>query len=86
MATFGVGHWLHARVCLVVDHHVRRKLIEFSRFLIGGVLSDPADKWPNSVGHYPLFHRYPYFLPCIVAASVSTFSWLITLVFFKEVQ
>ncbi|KAG1857943.1 major facilitator superfamily domain-containing protein [Suillus tomentosus] len=53
-------------------------------FLIGGVLSDPADKWPNSVGHYPLFHRYPYFLPCIVAASVSTFSWLITLVFFKE--
>ncbi|KAG2145349.1 major facilitator superfamily domain-containing protein [Suillus bovinus] len=52
--------------------------------LIGGVLSDPAAKWPNVVGRYPLFHRYPYFLPCIVAASVSTFSWFISLVFLKE--
>ncbi|KAG1866196.1 MFS general substrate transporter [Suillus subluteus] len=53
-------------------------------FLIGGVLSDPATKWPNSVGRYPLFHRYPYFLPCIVSASVSISSWIITLLFFKE--
>lgn len=53
-------------------------------FLIGGVLSDPAAKWPNSVGRYALFHRYPYFLPCIVAASVSISSWLITLLFLKE--
>ncbi|KAG1821052.1 major facilitator superfamily domain-containing protein [Suillus subaureus] len=53
-------------------------------FLIGGVLSDPAAKWPNSVGRYPLFHRYPYFLPCIVAASVSISSWFITLLFLKE--
>ncbi|KAG1779058.1 major facilitator superfamily domain-containing protein [Suillus placidus] len=53
-------------------------------FLIGGVLSDPAAKWPNSVGHYPLFHRYPYFLPCIVAASVSTSAWLIAFLYLKE--
>jgi len=86
MATAGMVHWLYARVCLVDDHHVRRKLIEFLRFLIGGVLSDPAAHWPNSVGRYPLFHRYPYFLPCIVAASVSISAWIITLLFLKEVQ
>ncbi|KAG1738984.1 major facilitator superfamily domain-containing protein [Suillus lakei] len=53
-------------------------------FLIGGVLSDPAAKWPNSVGRYPLFHQYPYCLPCIVAASASIASWLIVLLFLKE--
>ncbi|KAG2122761.1 major facilitator superfamily domain-containing protein [Suillus clintonianus] len=53
-------------------------------FLIGGVLSDPAAKWPDTVGRYLLFHRYPYFLPCIVAASVAIASWLITLLFLKE--
>ncbi|KAG2075375.1 MFS general substrate transporter [Suillus decipiens] len=55
-------------------------------FLVGGILSDPAAKWPNTIGRYPLFHQYPYFFPCIVAASVSIFSWLITLLFLKEVQ
>ncbi|KAG0702476.1 major facilitator superfamily domain-containing protein [Suillus ampliporus] len=53
-------------------------------FLFGGVLSDPADKWPDSFGRYQIFHQYPYFLPCIVAGSVSTASWLITLLFLKE--
>ncbi|KAG1722566.1 MFS general substrate transporter [Suillus lakei] len=53
-------------------------------FLIGGVLSDPAAKWPNSVGRYPLFHQYPYFLPCMAAASVSIASWLVALLFLKE--
>jgi hypothetical protein len=86
MAAVRMGHWLYARVCLVVDQHVPRELTELSRFLIGGVLSDPAAKWPNTVGRYPLFHRYPYFLPCVVAASVSISSWLIALLFLKEVQ
>ncbi|KAG0702465.1 major facilitator superfamily domain-containing protein [Suillus ampliporus] len=53
-------------------------------FLFGGVLSDPADKWPDSFGRYQIFHQYPYFLPCIVAGSVSTASWLIALLFLKE--
>ncbi|KAG1738387.1 major facilitator superfamily domain-containing protein [Suillus paluster] len=53
-------------------------------FLIGGVLSDPADKWPYSFGRYHIFHRYPYFLPCMVAASVSAACWLIALLFLKE--
>lgn len=31
----------------------------------------PAEKWPELFGSIPLFVNYPYFLPCVVAGSVT---------------
>ncbi|KAJ7194486.1 major facilitator superfamily multidrug-resistance, DHA1 sub-family [Mycena haematopus] len=38
---------------------------------IGGVLANAATKWPNSLGKIELLRIHPYFLPCLVAASVA---------------
>lgn len=39
----------------------------------------------DSFTHYHLFRRYPYFLPGTIAASIAAASWLVTLLFLKEV-
>ncbi|CAG8726523.1 305_t:CDS:2, partial [Funneliformis mosseae] len=39
--------------------------------MIGGYLSNPVDKYPNIFGNCAFLKEYPYFLPCLVAASVS---------------
>ncbi|KAH7926468.1 MFS general substrate transporter [Leucogyrophana mollusca] len=52
--------------------------------LIGGVLEEPAIRFPSTFGRSVFFKTYPYFLPCAVAASFSALSWLMALLFFKE--
>jgi len=48
---------------------------------MGGTLARPQDRWPNLfAGQF--WAKYPYFLPCAVAASVVFVSFL--LVFFLE--
>ncbi|GBE81176.1 major facilitator superfamily MFS-1 [Sparassis crispa] len=39
--------------------------------VIGGIFESPAAKWPSVFGRIPLFVKYPYLLPCGVAASVT---------------
>ncbi|KAF8920367.1 major facilitator superfamily domain-containing protein [Mucidula mucida] len=39
--------------------------------VVGGVLANPAERWPNTFGKLALFRDYPYILPCGVAAMLS---------------
>lgn len=51
--------------------------------LIGGVLSRPQDRWPQTFSH-PFWADCPYFLPCLVAASFTFFSFVTTGLFLEE--
>ncbi|KAI0046335.1 major facilitator superfamily transporter [Auriscalpium vulgare] len=50
---------------------------------IGGVLSRPHDRFPQIFGN-EFWVRYPYFLPCAVAAGLSVVSWFVAAVSLKE--
>ncbi|KAH8986569.1 major facilitator superfamily domain-containing protein [Lactarius hatsudake] len=50
---------------------------------IGGVLSRPQDRWPESFSH-PFWSEYPYFLPCLVVAVLSFTQFTFTAIFFEE--
>ncbi|THU78761.1 MFS general substrate transporter [Dendrothele bispora CBS 962.96] len=39
--------------------------------MVGGLLADPAQRWPNVAGKLALLREYPYFLPCAAAALYS---------------
>ncbi|KAH6902304.1 major facilitator superfamily domain-containing protein [Coprinopsis sp. MPI-PUGE-AT-0042] len=52
--------------------------------IIGGVLSRPADHWPNTLGRIALLREYPYFLPCAVASAIAFVSFAISAVSLKE--
>lgn len=52
--------------------------------MIGGTLARPADAFPDLFGNSDFLKKYPYFLPCAVAASFTGFVWVITFVFLKE--
>ncbi|KAI8976598.1 major facilitator MFS-1 [Trametes punicea] len=39
--------------------------------IVGGTFESPANKWPSVFANVPLFIKYPYLLPCCVAASVT---------------
>ncbi|KAG2157707.1 major facilitator superfamily domain-containing protein [Suillus bovinus] len=47
----------------------------FLGFVMGGMLARPQDRWPN-VFAGPFWAKYPYFLPCAVAASVVSASFM----------
>ncbi|KAI3651429.1 hypothetical protein MP228_003700 [Amoeboaphelidium protococcarum] len=51
---------------------------------IGGLLAEPAAKYPRVFGGSSLFAAYPYLLPCLVSATVSLVGFIIGLVYFKE--
>ncbi|KAG2051001.1 MFS general substrate transporter [Suillus hirtellus] len=47
----------------------------FFGFLMGGTLARPQDHWPNLfAGQF--WAKYPYFLPCAVAASIVSVSFM----------
>ncbi|KAK7032778.1 MFS domain-containing protein [Favolaschia claudopus] len=52
--------------------------------LIGGVLSNPATKWPNTFGKIEVFRSHPYFLPCAVAGCIALASFAIAFIGLKE--
>jgi MFS family permease len=54
--------------------------------VIGGVLANPTQRWPNSLGHSHLLKVYPYFLPCITVASVSISAFLFGFLGLREVR
>ncbi|KAH9008732.1 major facilitator superfamily domain-containing protein [Lactarius pseudohatsudake] len=51
--------------------------------LIGGGLSRPQDRWPHIFSH-PFWVDYPYFLPCLVAATFTCLSFVITALYLEE--
>ncbi|TFK50147.1 member of major facilitator superfamily multidrug-resistance, DHA1 sub-family [Heliocybe sulcata] len=52
--------------------------------IIGGMLSRPAERFPNLFGHNEFLKTYPYFLPCAVPATFTVIAWLVTFFFLKE--
>ncbi|GJE94855.1 major facilitator superfamily MFS-1 [Phanerochaete sordida] len=39
--------------------------------IVGGSFENPARKWPGVFNSVPLFVKYPYLLPCMVASAVT---------------
>jgi hypothetical protein len=56
------------------------------RPIVGGLLSHPAKKWPDTVGKIAFFHSYPYFLPCSIVSLVPLGACIFTAAFMKEVS
>ncbi|KAH9966963.1 major facilitator superfamily domain-containing protein [Lactifluus volemus] len=52
--------------------------------LIGGLLSRPADQFPNAFGNSQFLKKYPYFLACAVPATFSALVWVLTYAFLRE--
>lgn len=50
------------------------------------MLSNPADRWPRTIGRVGFFRKYPYFLPCLVAGCVPQLAAILALLFFREVS
>ncbi|KAI0792440.1 major facilitator superfamily domain-containing protein [Abortiporus biennis] len=47
--------------------------------IIGGTFENPAKKWPNVFDRVPIFIKYPYLLPCTVAASITFIGSILSL-------
>ncbi|KAF9048748.1 major facilitator superfamily multidrug-resistance, DHA1 sub-family [Panaeolus papilionaceus] len=52
--------------------------------LIGGVLSNPATRWPDTLGRISYLRTHPYFLPCLVAGIIAFITFLIAAFGLKE--
>lgn len=52
---------------------------------IGGVLSRPQDRWPDLFSH-PFWAKYPYFLPCLVAAAYVLLALILSAMYLEEVR
>jgi len=56
------------------------------RPILGGVLSQPAERWPNVFGRLPLFEFYPYFLPCGISSFIAFLSFVLSFLALEEVR
>jgi len=82
----GLVLWLRDRVRhLTYDDALSSLISQFFSPLIGGTLSRPQDRWPRLFSH-PFWAKYPYSLPCLVAAVYCCILWVITAMFLKEVR
>lgn len=54
--------------------------------LIGGVLSNAAQRWPSTLGQILYLRSHPYFLPCAVAGVMSFITFVIAYFGLKEVS
>jgi len=52
--------------------------------MIGGLLSRPADRFPDLFGESEFLKKYPYFLPCAVPATFTLVVWVVTFLFLEE--
>ncbi|EIW57761.1 MFS general substrate transporter [Trametes versicolor FP-101664 SS1] len=51
--------------------------------IIGGVFARPADRWPG-FRESAFWKTYPYFLPCVIAASISISAFVLAAIGLKE--
>jgi MFS family permease len=54
--------------------------------IIGGILSNPSQRWPNTLGRIPYLQTHPYFLPCAVAGLLAFVTFAISFLGLKEVS
>lgn len=60
-------------------------LMRGGRPIIGGVFARPADRWPG-FRESAFWRTYPYFLPCVIAASISVSAFVLAAIGLKEVS
>ncbi|KAF9062513.1 major facilitator superfamily domain-containing protein [Rhodocollybia butyracea] len=46
---------------------------------LGGILADPASRWPDIFGKFTFFQEYPWFLPCFTAGLLAFLAFLLSL-------
>jgi hypothetical protein len=51
---------------------------------IGGILTDPQERFPSTLGKIPLLQTHPYLLPCAVVAFLSLAFFFVALIGLKE--
>ena len=54
--------------------------------LAGGLLCNPADKYPKYFNESGIFGTYPHFLPCLICVVFNIISALVCLVFMMETR
>ncbi|GLB44785.1 putative major facilitator superfamily protein [Lyophyllum shimeji] len=52
--------------------------------ILGGLLAEPAKRWPLLFGEVAFFHAHPYFLPCAAAGLCALLPGILGLVGLKE--
>ncbi|RUS16332.1 major facilitator superfamily domain-containing protein [Endogone sp. FLAS-F59071] len=52
--------------------------------VLGGLLSWPADQFPDLFGHNAFLIYFPYFLPCLISAIISLLGFIVGYFFFNE--
>ncbi|KIO34744.1 hypothetical protein M407DRAFT_210146 [Tulasnella calospora MUT 4182] len=52
--------------------------------LIGGLLSHPAERYPNVFGNLQLLRRKPFFLPCFISSMMAFLSIVSSILFLNE--
>lgn len=55
------------------------------RPIIGGVLSNPATRWPDTLGRIQYLRQHPYFLPCAASGVLAFVTFVISFFGLKEV-
>lgn len=60
-------------------------LMRGGRPIIGGVFARPADRWPG-FRESAFWRTYPYFLPCVIAASISVSAFVLAAIGLREVS
>jgi hypothetical protein len=53
--------------------------------MLGGILSNAADRWPELFGKSEFIRSHPYFLPSASAAFIAFVSFAISAIALKEV-
>ncbi|KAG0322721.1 hypothetical protein BG000_002815 [Podila horticola] len=54
--------------------------------VLGGYLANPAKNFPDTFGDWQFFIDYPYFLPCLVAASGGVVGFIVGYFFLEETR
>jgi hypothetical protein len=69
-----------------VGHLDRQSSLKACRPIIGGLVANPYDQFPNTFGRFEFWQTYPYALPCFVIAFYCMTSFLLALFCLQEVR
>ena len=75
-----------SRICDRLSFSFSLFLADFSDSfspLVRGILSLPQDRWPNIFSNH-LWADFPYFLPCLLAATFTCISFIIGVFYLEE--
>jgi hypothetical protein len=64
----------------------RKSPLTACRPIIGGLLANPYEQFPNTLGRFEFWRTYPYALPCFVMAFYCITSFFLALFCLNEVQ